>query len=153
MRSPEDLGDNGQEVLTCDEYSQDPVGEKLLLFFFFFFLLTDLHDKVEFHIKLSTNQEMKYCVHHLLVVDLIKYIIWVMIVKKSHLMDLQEPDHYPKLEAVLDVHGDDFLGPLYLRQGHLVRTLSLGKNQGENKHFFIFIFIFALFRVYSFSLG
>ena len=53
---------------------------------------------------------MKHSVHHLLVSDL---------------LDLQEANEDPELEAVLDVHLDNLLRPLDLGQGDLVRPLDL----------------------------
>ena len=59
---------------------------------------------------LVSTYQMKHRVNNLLVPDL---------------FDLQEANEDPELEAVLDVHLDNLLRPLDLRQGDLVRSLDL----------------------------
>ena len=71
---------------------------------------------------IATHQ-MKHSVHHLLVPDL---------------LDLQEANEDPELEAVLDVHLDNLLRPLDLGQCDLVRPLNLLlasiRGQGGGRH-------------------
>ena len=59
---------------------------------------------------LVSTHQVQHRVHNLLVPDL---------------FDLQEANEDPELEAVLDVHLDNLLRPLNLRQGDLVRSLDL----------------------------
>ena len=59
---------------------------------------------------LVSTHQVKHSIHNLLVPDL---------------FDLQEANKDPELEAVLDVHLDNLLRPLDLRQGDLVRSLDL----------------------------
>ena len=58
-----------------------------------------------------------------------------------------------KASPVLDVHHDDFLGPLHLGQGHLVGMLGLGGEVSEVRmvgstfgyHFVVFVVFVVIY--------